>query len=94
MSVNKSCKDFLRQEAQSWYSDQIVKQMKIGKLCHEIKVDTKISVIKASACKMGYEILRLYKKKTGYRKKWLGKIETSGIFIDGASEFRSICLIC
>ena len=46
LSVNKSCKDFLRQEAQSWYSDQIVAQMKMGKLSHEIKVDTRISVIK------------------------------------------------
>ena len=46
LSVNKNFKDFLRQEAQSWYSDQIVAQMKMGKLSHEIKVDTRISVIK------------------------------------------------
>ena len=28
LTVNKSSKDFLRQEAQSWYSQEIVKQMK------------------------------------------------------------------
>ena len=46
ISVNKPCKDFLRNEAQTWYSDQIVEQTKAGKLPHEIKVGTQLSVVK------------------------------------------------
>ena len=43
-SVNRSCKSFLRREAQGWYTKQIEKQVKEGKQDHEIKVDTRISV--------------------------------------------------
>ena len=32
ISVNKPCKDFLRNEAQTWYSNEIVQQIKKGKL--------------------------------------------------------------
>ena len=46
LTVNKSSKDFLRQEAQSWYSQEIVKQMEAGKRPGEIKVDVRISVVK------------------------------------------------
>ena len=46
LTVNKSCKDFLRQEAQAWYSQEIVKQMEKGKQAHEIKVDVRISIVK------------------------------------------------
>ena len=46
LTVNKSCKDFLRQQAQAWYSNQIRKQMEKGKRTHEIKVDVRISVVK------------------------------------------------
>ena len=46
LAVNKSSKDFLRQEAQSWYSQEIVKQMEAGKRPDEIKVDVRISVMK------------------------------------------------
>lgn len=45
-SVNRSCKSFLRREAQGWYSKQIEQQVKEGRPDHEIKVDTRISVIK------------------------------------------------
>ena len=45
ISVNKPCKDFLRNEAQTWYSAQIVEQIEAGKSSHEVKVDTRISVI-------------------------------------------------
>ena len=34
LSVNKPCKDFLRNEAQSWYSEQIIKQISIVKPLH------------------------------------------------------------
>jgi len=46
LTVNKSSKDFLRQEAQSWYSQEIVKQMEAGKRSDQIKVDVCISVVK------------------------------------------------
>jgi len=46
LTVNKSSKDFLRQEAQSWYSKEISKQMEAGKRPDEIKVDVRISIMK------------------------------------------------
>ena len=46
LSVNRSCKFFLRREAQPWHSLQIEKQMKEGKKAHEINVDTRISIMK------------------------------------------------
>ena len=46
LTVNKSSKDFLRNEAQSWYSQEIVKQMEAGKRSDQIKVDVRISVVK------------------------------------------------
>lgn len=46
ISVNKPCKDFLRNEAQTWYSNRIMEQIKAGKLPHQVKVETRISIIK------------------------------------------------
>ena len=46
LTVNKSSKDFLRKEAQSWYSQKIVKQMEAGKCSDQIKVDVRVSVVK------------------------------------------------
>ena len=46
LSVNRSCKSFLRREAQPRYSPQIEKQIKEGKKAHEINVDTRISIMK------------------------------------------------
>ena len=46
VSVNKPCKDFLRNEAQTWYSQQIVEQTKSGKLPHQVKVATQLSIVK------------------------------------------------
>ena len=46
ISVNKPCKDFLRNEAQTWYSNEIVQQIKKGKLPHEVKVGTQLTVVK------------------------------------------------
>ena len=37
ISVNKPCKDLLRNEAQTWYSDKIMEQLKAGKLSHVVK---------------------------------------------------------
>ena len=46
LSTNRSSKSHLRKSAQTWYSKQIQQQILSGKLPHEIKVDTRISVIK------------------------------------------------
>ena len=46
ISVNKISKDFLRNEAQTWYSQQILEQTKSGKLPHQIKVGTQLSIVK------------------------------------------------
>ena len=46
ISVNKPCKDFLRNATQTCYSQRIVEQLKAGKSAHEVKVATKISIVK------------------------------------------------
>ena len=46
LAVNKSSKDFLLQETQSWYYKKRVKQMEAGKQSDEIKVDVHISLVK------------------------------------------------
>ena len=46
LAVNKSSKDFLHNEAQSCYSQAIVKQMESGRRPDQIKVDVRISVEK------------------------------------------------
>ena len=46
LTVNKSSKDFLRKEPQSWYSQEILKQMEAGKRSDQIKVDVHVSVVK------------------------------------------------
>ena len=71
LTVNKSCKEFLRQEAQSWYSEEIVKQMQQGKKSHEIKV--RISIVKPLHAKWivkFYDYIRLKPEliKNGWRK--------------------------
>ena len=46
ISVNKPCKDFIRNEAQTWYSAKIVEQLNAGKLSHQVKFKTLISIVK------------------------------------------------
>ena len=46
ISVNKPYKDFLRNEAQTWFSSQIAEKIKEGKLPYEIKVGTRLTVVK------------------------------------------------
>ena len=46
LSVNKSFKDHLRSDFQSWYADQVSKQLQEGKRPEDIKVDTKLSIMK------------------------------------------------
>jgi hypothetical protein len=46
LSVNKPLKDHLRSCFQSWYSEQVSKQLEGGKEPEDIKVDTKLTVVK------------------------------------------------
>ena len=46
LSVNKPLKDHLRRSFQSWYSDEFSKQLQEGKEPEDIKVDTKLSIMK------------------------------------------------
>ena len=46
LTVNRSSKDVLRKEAQSLYSQEIVKQMEARKRSDQIKVDVRVSVVK------------------------------------------------
>ena len=46
LSVNKPLKDHLRRSFQSWYSQQVSKQMNEGKKPDEITVDTRLPVMK------------------------------------------------
>ena len=46
LSVNKTLKDHLRRSFQSWYSDQVSKQLQEGIEPEDIKVDTKLSIMK------------------------------------------------
>ena len=46
LSVNKPLKDHLRRSFQSWYSDEVSKQLQEGKEPEDIKVDTKLSIMK------------------------------------------------
>ena len=45
LSVNKPLKDHLRCSFQSWYSEQVSKQLEEGKEPEDIKVDTRLSVM-------------------------------------------------
>ena len=44
--VNKNSKDFVCKEAQSRYSQEIIKQMEARKPSNQIKVDVRVSVVK------------------------------------------------
>ena len=44
--VNKPLKDHFRSEFQSWYSDQVSKQMDDGKQPEDVAVDMKLTVMK------------------------------------------------
>ena len=46
LSVNKPLKDHLKRSFQSWYSDQVSKQLQDGRQPEDIKVDTKLSIMK------------------------------------------------
>lgn len=46
LSVNKPLKDHLRRSFQTWYSDQVSKQLQEGKEPEDIKVATRLSIMK------------------------------------------------
>ena len=46
LSVNKSCKSFLRDKFSSWYSAEVEKQLSSGHQARELTVDTRMQVVK------------------------------------------------
>ena len=46
LTVNRSCKAFLRNQAQKWYSEQVQAQIMNGIQPHKVCVDLRISVLK------------------------------------------------
>ena len=51
LSVNKPLKDPLRRSFQSWYSEQVSKQLEEGKEPEDVKVDTRLSIMKPLSAK-------------------------------------------
>ena len=51
VSVNKAEKDHLRKQFQSWYADQVRRQLEDGTEPKNVKVDTKLSAIKTPSAK-------------------------------------------
>ena len=61
LSLNKPRKDHLRSKFQSWYSEQVSKQMDNGKQPEDIEVDMKLSVMKPLSARWimsAYDYLR------------------------------------
>ena len=60
-SVNKPLKDHLRRSFQSWYSEQVSKQLEEGKEPEDVKVDTRLTIMKPLGAKWltsAYDYLR------------------------------------
>ena len=61
LSVNKPLKDHLRRSFQSWYSEQVSKQLEEGKEPDDVKVDMRLSIMKPLGAKWitsAYDYLR------------------------------------
>ena len=61
LSVNKPLKDHLRHSFQSWYSEQVSKQLEEGKEPEDVKIDTRLSIMKPLSAKWiisAYDYLR------------------------------------
>ena len=62
LSFNLSLKDHLRSKFQSWYSEQVSKQMDDGKQPEDIEVEMKLSVMKPLSARWiisAYDTLRI-----------------------------------
>ena len=46
LTVNRTCKAFFRKESQEWFTSQVQLQIENGVTPEEVKVDTKISILK------------------------------------------------
>ncbi|MEO0687884.1 MAG: hypothetical protein AAFY76_23225 [Cyanobacteria bacterium J06649_11] len=46
LTVNRSCKSFLRDQAQTWYAEQVQAQIANGIAPENVSVDLKISILK------------------------------------------------
>ena len=61
LSVNKPLKDHLRRSFQSWHSEQVSKQLEEGKEPEDVKVDTRLTIMKPLGAKQitsAYDYLR------------------------------------
>ena len=74
LTVNKIGKDILCKEAQSWYSQEIVKQMEAGKCSDQIRVDVCLCG-ETATCKMDRKVLRLRKNQTPAHNEWLERVQ-------------------
>ena len=74
ISVNKPCKDFMRNEAQTWYSEKIKEQLDAGKQSHEVKVEVKISLIKPLHAKWVTKFYDYIRSKPEIVRKGWGKV--------------------
>ena len=46
LTVNRTCEAFFRKESQEWFASQVQLQIENGATPEEVKVDTKISILK------------------------------------------------
>ena len=46
LTVNRSCKAFLRKESQNWFAGQVQQQIQNGCEAKQVKVDLRISILK------------------------------------------------
>lgn len=71
------------QEAQSWYSQEIVKQMEAGKWFHKIKVDVRFSPVKPLHAKW---IVKFYDYVRGKHRFIKNDWRESGITLNRHNE--------
>ena len=94
--VNKPCKDFFRNEAQTWYYDQIVEQTKAGKLPHEIKVGTQLSGVKPLHAKWVTKFYDYIRSKpeivcNGWRKSKITEYKTRKLKLTPSKILKTSC---
>ena len=46
LTINRTCKAFLRKQAQKWYADEVSRQMLNGITPESVKVDVRINILK------------------------------------------------
>ena len=64
LTVNRSCKAFLRKKSEEWFSHENAKQINSGKLPEDVNVDVRISILKPLQAKW---IVSFYDKMQSVR---------------------------